>query len=122
MSATTADRSRSLPLASISAGRSLPGAPTRVSFTNDSSDKTAGGKIAHERTDTEIPGRCRIASHHGVDERSQLHGRDPYDIAHFVGESTTRLVAILNRGEQGAQEQHEAVRVLVAAIHGLRNQ
>ncbi|MNL95160.1 hypothetical protein D3C76_423470 [compost metagenome] len=47
---------------------------------------------------------------------------DAHHVTRFVGKAVTRLIAVLLGGEQGTEEQHQAVRVLVVFVEGLLHQ
>src|SRR3569832_663431 len=79
------------------------------------------GEVAHQVADAEFPGRCGLGRGHAIDERAQRWARDADDVALLVSEAAAWMVAVLDRCEQGPEEQREAVGILVLA-HCLTNQ
>src|ERR1700709_1457270 len=73
------------------------------------------GKIAHQSPDPECPGRRQVRCGDSVDQGAELRSRDGDDVADLVREAPARLVAVLDRREQGAEEQGEAVRIMMLA-------
>src|SRR3546814_10104897 len=53
---------------------------------------------------------------------SDLAGADGDDVARLVGEALAGAVAVLQRREHGAEEQHQAVGILVVGVHRLGHQ
>ncbi len=74
--------------------------------------------IGEEGTDSVVPGRQVLTSAHRVPQCSQMVVGDHHDIAEVVGESESGRIPVLGRGEEGAGEEDEAVRVLMVATVG----
>src|SRR3954467_15212341 len=77
--------------------------------------QTPPGKIAHQGPDPECPCRRQVRCRHAVDQGAELRRRDGDDVADLVGEAPARLVAVLDRREQGAEKQGESVRIMMLA-------
>ena len=72
-------------------------------------------EVAHQRASSEFPGRRVARGRDDVDERAELWRRNAHLVADLVGKAAARLVAILGRREQRAEEQHETVRIMMLA-------
>src|SRR3546814_7791200 len=73
-----------------------------------SSVLAARGQVLHEGGGAEGPGRDLVAVVHHVHQRAELAGADGDDVARLVGEALAGAVAVLQRREHGAEEQHQA--------------
>src|SRR3954470_14415649 len=73
------------------------------------------GKVAHQRARSELPRRSVARRRYDVRQRAEFWSRYPHLVADLVGEAAPGLVTILGRREQGAEEQHEAVRIMMLA-------
>ena len=80
------------------------------------------GQRAEQVPHPEVPRGRLLARGHAVDERAELGRADRDHVAVVVGEAHAGRVAVLDRGERRAAEEHEAVRVLVAAADGMGDQ
>src|SRR3546814_17742762 len=77
--------------------------------------------LAHQRAYAADPGGRFGAGPHAVHQRAEPRFGDAHEVADLVGEAATRLVAILRRREQRAEEKDEAVGILMLA-HRLAQQ
>src|SRR4051812_36618202 len=73
------------------------------------------GKVAHQRARSKLPRRRVARRRYNVRQRAEFRARDPHLIADLVGEPAPGLVTVLGRREQGTEEQHEAVRIMMLA-------
>src|ERR1044072_2297409 len=78
-------------------------------------EQPAFGEVAHQVADAEVPGRRGLGRGHAVDERAERGARDADDIALLVREAAAGMVAVLDRREERAEEQREAVGILMLA-------
>src|SRR3954452_22678622 len=86
------------------------------------SDEPARSEVAHKGAGAEGPGLAIARMPHPVDEPAELRRRDGDDVADPVGEALARHVAVLDRREHGAEEQHGAVGVAVIRADHLRDE
>src|SRR5580704_1385862 len=84
--------------------------------------KAAGGERAHQRAGAEGPGRGLGGKADLVDERAEFVRGDPHHVARQVGEALARSAPIGGRHVHRAEEQHEAVRVLMLGSAGRSDQ
>ena len=70
-------------------------------------------RLSHQRRDAESPRRDLVGMVDAVDERAQRRRRHRDDVADDVGEALPLGVPVLGRREHRAEEQHEAVGVLM---------
>src|SRR5437773_1633199 len=70
-------------------------------------------QIAHQVAYSERPGRAFMAAPHAVGETSELCRGNGDDVAILVGEALALGVAIFDRCEHRAEEQHKTVRILM---------
>src|SRR3546814_15325728 len=82
-----------------------------IQSTDISVQQAASGEIAHQRADAAGPGGRLGAGPHAVDQRAEPRLGDSHDVADLVGKAAPRLVAVLRRRQQGAEEQDDAVAV-----------
>src|SRR6266487_3237285 len=68
-------------------------------------------QIAHQVAYSERPGRAFMAAPHAVGETSELCRGNGDDVAILVGEALALGVAIFDRCEHRAEEQHKTVRI-----------
>src|SRR3546814_12995589 len=61
------------------------------------------------------PGGRLGAGPHAVDQRAEPRLRHAHEVADLVGKAAPRLVAVLRRREQGAEEQDEAGGIMLFA-------
>src|SRR5690554_3852207 len=78
--------------------------------------------VGHPLAYTEGPRRQLVGAVDAVDQRAQRRRGDGDAVADVMGEALALAVAVLDRREHGAEEQHEAVRVLVVGADGLAHQ
>ena len=78
-----------------------------------SSDRLSLGRGSSSTPNPERPGLAVVAHAHAVDELAELWRRDGYDVVVFVGKPLARCVAILHRREHRAEEQREAIGILM---------
>src|SRR5829696_9740633 len=81
----------------------------------------ASAEVAHEGPHPEQPGRRRLRRGHAIDQGAEAGCRDADYIPLLMGKPPAGHVAILSRREQGAEEQREAVGIMMLA-EGLANQ
>lgn len=85
----------------------------RAGGETSSLEQTALCEVAHQRRNTEGPGRAFGGEPHGVDERAEACRGNLDDITDLVGEALLRRVAVLRRRKQRAEEKHETIGILV---------
>jgi len=79
-------------------------------------------EIAHQRAGAERPRCDRIGVIDAIRKRAQRRRGDRHDVAYLVREAETRSVAILRRCEHRAEEQHQAVRILMVRPNRLADE
>src|SRR5439155_24138166 len=100
---------------------SLTSAPNRCRLFYGASEEAARGEVAHKRAHPEGPRRRRLRRRHLVLKHADPRRRDSHHVALLVGEAAARLVAVLDRREERAEEQREPVREMMLA-HRLAEQ
>src|SRR4051812_31950624 len=85
-------------------------------------DQAAGRQIGEQRAGAEGPGRRLVAEAHAVDQGAEPVRGDHDDVVALVREAAAGAVAVLGRGEHRAQEQGDAVGVLVVLADRLADE
>ena len=64
----------------------------------------------------EAPRRRAVAGGHGINQGAEFLRRDRHHVADVMGEALAGRVAVLNRREHGAEEEHGAVGILMVRV------
>src|SRR5687768_1577467 len=80
---------------------------------NLSLEETAARQVPHQRRSAERPGCDPVAVLYAVRQGAERGSSDGDDIADGVGEALAGSGTIDGRREHGAEEQHQAVRILM---------
>lgn len=76
-------------------------------------------EVLDQCTHAKRPARCLIAARDTVVQGAQGGGRDAHYIPGLVGKPLARMVAVVGRCKEGAEEQYKTVRVLVIVVERL---
>src|SRR5579871_1992000 len=86
------------------------------------SQHAARREIGHQRTDAEGPRLAGRRGLHAIGQRAELGRGDGDKIAVVMGEAAALGVAVLGRREHRAEEQREAIGILMGRADGLAHQ
>src|SRR6266498_4210562 len=100
----------------------LDGVTLEQAFGRRRREQTSTSEVMHQRTVAERPWRDRVGRVDAIDERAERWRRHGDDVADDVREALPRREPVLCRREHRAEEQHEAVRILMVRADRLRDE